>query len=230
MRIAMVAPQRKRYVCPLCGTAVLSPSRMAKDDVRRFCLRCSERTGKLVARVSPVLERQRRRSKERTAKKAATKRHREAPKRKLAADVRKRVREHHRDRTASHQTRVALLATRTASTEHNSASLRQLGYTVTGYRDELRRAGVTLLQASVNSGALWAPKWAHELLALGTATATRGSAIKMIRHLVRDEKSHAALRAAMATGDLIATVCLALDLYPFPVARALGDAIRGDDA
>ena len=189
----MSAPQRKRFVCPLCEDTRLAPSRMARDDVRRFCLECSERTGKLVARVSPVLE-----------------------------------------QFGALRDRTNLIKKYTASTDYDIVALRRLGY-VGGseYRDELRRAGVTLLQPSVNSDAryvLWTPAWAHSLLTEGTHTKTRGSALKMIRYLAHDAKSRDALRAAMATGDRPATLQLVLDLYPFPVAEALRDAIRGLNA
>jgi len=49
--------------------AVLAPSRPRADDVRRFCLPCSEATGKLVRRVSTTLAKERdRRSEARRAK------------------------------------------------------------------------------------------------------------------------------------------------------------------
>lgn len=44
----------KRWVCPLCGAGKLAPARPAWEDARCFCLRCSERTGKLLARVCPA--------------------------------------------------------------------------------------------------------------------------------------------------------------------------------
>lgn len=48
-----------RWVCPACGDGKLAPSRPRRDDVRRYCLRCSEESGRLVARVAPALERKR---------------------------------------------------------------------------------------------------------------------------------------------------------------------------
>lgn len=44
----------KRWACPKCGAGVLAPARPARDDVRRFCLKCSRQTGRLVARVCPA--------------------------------------------------------------------------------------------------------------------------------------------------------------------------------
>jgi hypothetical protein len=63
-----------RWVCPNCGAGKLAPSRPRKDDVRRYCLPCSERTGRLVERLSPSLERQRREATERRQKAAKRKR------------------------------------------------------------------------------------------------------------------------------------------------------------
>lgn len=53
----MSAPKRVRWVCSECGQAVLAPTRMADDDVRRYCLPCSKSTGRLARRSSPRLER-----------------------------------------------------------------------------------------------------------------------------------------------------------------------------
>lgn len=51
--------QRTRWVCPNGCPAKLGSTRPRKDDVVRYCLVCSERTGKLVPRSAPALERQR---------------------------------------------------------------------------------------------------------------------------------------------------------------------------
>lgn len=45
-----------RWVCPTCNGGALAPERPRKNDVRRYCLPCSKRTGKLVERVAPVLQ------------------------------------------------------------------------------------------------------------------------------------------------------------------------------
>lgn len=67
-----------RWVCPSCGTGKLAPSRPRRDDVRRYCLKCSERTGRLVERQAPALERKRatgaERSRERARRKAEAER------------------------------------------------------------------------------------------------------------------------------------------------------------
>lgn len=64
----------RRWVCPICGTGVNAPERPRKDDVRRYCLPCSETTGRLVARTAPALERIRKEAREKTAAKITRRR------------------------------------------------------------------------------------------------------------------------------------------------------------
>ena len=40
----------KRWYCPQCGSGKLAPERMREDNVLRYCLSCSETTGRLVRR------------------------------------------------------------------------------------------------------------------------------------------------------------------------------------
>lgn len=46
----------KRWTCPLCTAGKLAPGRPRRDDTRRYCLPCSEKTGRLVERVCAALE------------------------------------------------------------------------------------------------------------------------------------------------------------------------------
>ena len=48
-----------RWKCANCDHGLLAPTKPRKNDVRRYCLPCSAKTGKLVERVSPTLEKQR---------------------------------------------------------------------------------------------------------------------------------------------------------------------------
>jgi hypothetical protein len=59
----------KRWTCPICGSGKLAPSRPRRDDTRRYCLSCSEKTGRLVQRECAALERQRGVAKERAVRK-----------------------------------------------------------------------------------------------------------------------------------------------------------------
>lgn len=56
-----------RWKCANCDHGLLAPTKPRKNDVRRYCLPCSAKTGKLVERIAPSLDKQR------TAKKAAVK-------------------------------------------------------------------------------------------------------------------------------------------------------------
>lgn len=66
-----------RWKCPRCGNGRLAPQRPRRDDVRRYCLACSEGTGRLVERVAPALERQRSQRRERATEKQRRARERE---------------------------------------------------------------------------------------------------------------------------------------------------------
>ena len=55
----MSAPKQYLWECPNGCPAVRAPGRPRKDDVRRFCLPCSAKTGRLVERSAPSLEKQR---------------------------------------------------------------------------------------------------------------------------------------------------------------------------
>jgi hypothetical protein len=48
-----------RWKCAICNHGLLAPMKPRKNDVRRYCLPCSSKTGKLVERISPTLEKQR---------------------------------------------------------------------------------------------------------------------------------------------------------------------------
>ena len=61
----------QRWVCPTCAAGCLAPSRPRLDDVRRYCLTCSKRTGRLVQRVCPAQERARQAATARRADKVA---------------------------------------------------------------------------------------------------------------------------------------------------------------
>jgi len=48
-----------RWKCEICDNGLLAPMKPRKNDVRRYCLPCSAKTGKLVERVAPSLEKKR---------------------------------------------------------------------------------------------------------------------------------------------------------------------------
>jgi len=61
--------KRKRWVCPKCDDGLLAPSKPRMDDVRRYCLPCSEATGRLVQRTCLSKDRERQVKQEREAAK-----------------------------------------------------------------------------------------------------------------------------------------------------------------
>lgn len=70
---------RVRWNCPTGEhPGVLASTRPAKDSIVRYCLPCSEKTGKLTARVAPALERKRAAAAETAANKAKAQRARAA--------------------------------------------------------------------------------------------------------------------------------------------------------
>ena len=48
-----------RWKCPICDDGLLAPTRPRRNDVRRYCLPCSTKSGRLVDRLAPSLEKQR---------------------------------------------------------------------------------------------------------------------------------------------------------------------------
>lgn len=64
----------RRWVCPNGCAGVNAPDKPRTDDVRRYCLPCSEKTGRLVRRTCPALDRKREAGKTRSAEKAKAKR------------------------------------------------------------------------------------------------------------------------------------------------------------
>lgn len=78
----MTKPKRVRWDCPDGKhPGVLGPSKPRRDSIVRYCLPCSEESGRLVERVAPAVDRQRQASAERSAEKAKAKRQRDAAKR-----------------------------------------------------------------------------------------------------------------------------------------------------
>lgn len=61
--------KQTRWVCPSCGNGCLGPTRPRKDNIVRYCLPCSEKTGKLVERETPALTKKRERQAEKSAMK-----------------------------------------------------------------------------------------------------------------------------------------------------------------
>jgi predicted SprT family Zn-dependent metalloprotease len=67
--------RQARWTCLTCGEGGLAPTKPRRDDVRRYCLSCSAKTGRLGEKVAPSLEKKREaqaaKSQERSKKKRA---------------------------------------------------------------------------------------------------------------------------------------------------------------
>lgn len=64
--------KKRRWVCDQCGTGALGSERPRRDDIVRYCLLCSKKTGRLVQRHCPSIEQKRTAKTERlTARRSA---------------------------------------------------------------------------------------------------------------------------------------------------------------
>jgi hypothetical protein len=98
----------KRWTCPRCGGGKLAPERPRKNDTRRYCLPCSDKTGRLVERTCKALEKRREAVQERS--KAKARRKTKAKRKRQAASV-------ERIQSARRQRLLALGITRTLDFE-----------------------------------------------------------------------------------------------------------------
>lgn len=73
--------KRYRWICPQCEDGKLASARPRKNATVRYCLTCSEREGILVERTCPALEKVRHAKTERSQKKQAKKKAKEAEQR-----------------------------------------------------------------------------------------------------------------------------------------------------
>lgn len=103
----MSAAKRYRWVCPDCGGAVLGSSQPRKTSIVRYCLDCSRRTGYLVERSCPVLDRARTEKRERddARRTAREKRERAAARAKRERDAERAKRERDRAEEAARESR-----------------------------------------------------------------------------------------------------------------------------
>lgn len=199
----------RRWKCPKCQKGVNAPERMRSDDIRRFCLPCSEETGRLVPRVCAVLARKRERSKKRGAgrakRKRAEKRRREAPERRLR-------REERRAETAARRAlrdRLKKRETLTRRVDATGAEMVERGYVEIRSPIPFYDLGVVVTKNTSNTR--FVPRWADALV-LGMPLSTGRP---LIRWLQASRPSRDAVQAA-ALRSRKAAVKVAFDLYPFP--------------
>lgn len=64
----------KNWKCPRCGSGKRAPERPRREDARRYCLPCSEKTGRLVERECPALAVERAKKREESKRKQRSQR------------------------------------------------------------------------------------------------------------------------------------------------------------
>ncbi len=223
----MSAHGRKRWVCPRCGSGVLAPSRPRRDDVRRFCLKCSQKTGRLVERTCPVLDLKAQKkadAKRRAAarKAAARKAKRDAERERLrpVMESQRRRRAEHRQVERARSRRLKALETPTRLSRHE---LDAKGYVsvpdpVGGV---LLRLGVRALRRNKGTWTLWVPVWAIRLLEVLDGQANGGAIVKWASG---DETIRQAAHA-LAMTDPGAAVRYLLETYPVPLPDEVRNSV-----
>lgn len=84
----MAATKRTRWECPTGShPGKLGPSKPRRDDIVRYCLPCSEATGRLVERIAPALERKRQAVKDRAVARRRAEHERAAVERQRRAEA-----------------------------------------------------------------------------------------------------------------------------------------------
>lgn len=213
-------PKQYRWVCPECETAIHAPSRMRSNDVRRYCLDCSDATGFLVERACPVLDRKREASRQRSQKKAATKARR---KRRKTAAREARAKAADRGYKQQNQERAAWRRARTEYREPTEFDRR-----IIADPDYYRGIAVKVIASRQGT---YVPRWAmaidNDLAKAGRLDADQSDLYEsLIRSLVRwvysDETVRNALNALVggkaSERELVAFV---LENYPFPIPTAI---------
>lgn len=219
--MAVAKPKRYRWVCPDCEAAIHAPSRMKADDVRRFCLECSGRTGFLVARACPVLDAKRSAKRKRAQQKAATKAKRKRQK------TWRSTRSREAERAEQRRVQKELAAWRRAHTERREPTEFDVGITTNA--DYYRGLGVRVVVGSF--GRSYVPAWAFaidkELANAGLLDADRagtyeGLGGQLVRWVYNSNDIRSALNALIAgQASREELVRFMLEHYPFPIPQAL---------
>lgn len=225
-----MAPKRYRWECPHGCPAVLAPQWMVRDDVRRYCLPCSAKTGRLVERFSPVLDLRSAKARDAAAKRAARKRARARAK---EAKANAKARAERRQLIEATQAEARLQRDAAAMLSHSDTrtrrELRALGYAQLDRHARLHAHLPTVVTAD---GGVFLPPWVAALarvLQLWTEATHMDLAVRLTRHVMGKPDLVAAADAAAA---ISAPDCVRLifNLYPFPLNPQLYRELLGDDA
>jgi hypothetical protein len=222
----MTAAKQYRWACPRCGSGVNAPSRLRRDDTRRYCLYCSEKTGRLVERECLVRKRKQAKAK---AKRAVTAK----AKRAATADDRKCKRQYALARARAHRESIAAAAERNARaralttilrTEPDRALWAPVRIT---FFEEAIALGVPCAK-SATAGGIYVPRWYMALRDHCTIHPPIKLPASLIRTILRDELLVDAVTAVAAI-DPQAVLPYLIDNYTFPIPsgiKARAEALR----
>jgi len=169
-----------RWKCPNCNSGLLAPTKPRMNDVRRYCLPCSAKTGKLVQRISPALEKKKAEKKVAATKRTSSKRETVSKKKEVQKNRTKQIKRVQTfGREGFHIEREAKKIWKLLEPYHNGKSfpkiqMQERGLTVEGETVWRSTGGVAGL-AYIGENKIWLkvfPDWetlAHELchLAVG---------------------------------------------------------------
>lgn len=230
----MSAPKNHRWVCPHCGRGVNAPSRLRKDDTRRYCLPCSERTGRLAERECLAHLRKQAKARKRRSDKAKRERAKTADARKQRTEqlraLRREARDHQQqaDERRARYEALTIVATsepdvslwvRTTRTRFEAAL--DLGVECATYN----RAG--------GLSNMFVPRWYFAIVtrlekrhALPIEHLPRRLAVTgLIRFVARDAQLQDALRA-VANLNPDGVLPFIADNYPFPIPDGIVELIE----
>lgn len=158
----MPKPKNYRWICPQCGKGKNAPSRLRKDDPRRYCLDCSGKPGvlTLVERYAPTLEKKRAKkrakSQAKAAKKAKAKRERERPRKEAKRRAKRERRKRKRDQQEWRERYTR---------DVQPSDIDETLYKRVGNGDPYREMHITVLRVVGQVGQVlrYVPKWASAL-------------------------------------------------------------------
>ncbi len=215
----MPKPKNYLWICPTCSKGKKAPSRLRKVDVRRYCLKCSEKAGVLVERSIPKLDKKRDvkrvKSQAKSAVKAKAKREKERPARERDRELRKKARE--------------LSEWRARLTEHvNSRPDKTVyGHTPRQTCDAYRKMGCTVVAWS--SG-YYVPQWAIELRNVATSDAGGMDAARLLARFVFSRPELESALIAVCAVDSRRVWPYIVGQYVMPLSKAIRHRARSIQA
>lgn len=206
----MPKPKQYRWICPTCGKGKKGPSRLRKVDVRRYCLKCSEKAGVLVERSIPKLDKKRDakrvKSQAKSATKAKAKREWERPRREKEARERKRIIE----RSKWREDFTECVDSRPDTTVYESVPSQDC--------DTYRKMGIVIVRCDTS---YYVPQWASEL-----RTVVTGDAARLLGQFVASRPELESSLIAVCAVDGRRVLPYIVSQYGMPLAKSIKDKAR----